>query len=67
MSNDKSDAAFEEMLKHEIKFCEQIEAVKNKHDVYIYTSTNGHSSFNLPCILQEYKEWLIENKIVKEI
>ena len=48
----------------EIKFCEETEMEKNEHGVYVYTSKNGFSHIDLACILLEYKNWLIENKIV---
>lgn len=51
----------------ELEFCEEIECVKNEHDQFIYTSKNGVSSFNLPYILREYKQWLIDKNVVKKI
>lgn len=56
-----------EMIKNENKFCEEEEFVKNEHGVYLYTSKDGTSSFDLPFILYMYKQWLIENDILKEI
>jgi hypothetical protein len=57
----------EELLKNEIKFCNEIDCEKNEHGQFIYESTNGYSRMNLPYILQQYKEWLIDNDIVREI
>ena len=54
----------EELIKKEIEFCNEIDCEKNEHGQFIYKSTNGVSSFNLPYILQEYKQWLIDNKVV---
>jgi hypothetical protein len=42
-------------------FLKEIEAEKNEHGVYIYTSTNGASSINLPFILADYERWLEGN------
>jgi len=56
-----------ELLKNEIKFCEEFECIKNEHGAYIYNSKNRNHSFNLPAFLSDYKDWLIENNIVKEI
>ena len=50
------------LIQKELEFCASIECEKNEHGQYIYVSKNGASSFNLPYILLEYKNWLIENK-----
>lgn len=55
------------LIKNEVKFCEEIDLEKNEHGQFIYTSSNGISSTSIPFLLQEYKQWLIENKIVKEL
>jgi hypothetical protein len=52
----------DQMIKDEIEFCNEIELEKNEHSQFIYESKTGKSSINLPFILQEYKEWLIEKK-----
>lgn len=56
----------EELIKSELQFCEEIECEKNEHGQFIYESSNGNHSMNLPYILQDYKQWLIDNKILKE-
>lgn len=53
-----------ELIAKEIQFCEEADCEKNEHGVFIYTSTNGASSMNLPFILLDYKDWLIEKGIV---
>jgi len=58
--------AIKELIKDELEFCKEIECEKNEHDQFIYISKNGASSMNLPYVLQEYKQWLIDKKIVKE-
>jgi hypothetical protein len=57
----------ENFIQDEIKFCDEIDCEKNKHGQFIYTSTNQVSSLNLAYTLHEYKQWMIDNKIVKEI
>ena len=64
---EKMDKFFEELIKNEVEFCEELGLEKNEHGVYIYESSNGNSSMNVPMVLQHYKEWLIENRLVKEI
>lgn len=54
--------ALTELIKDELEFCIENEFSKNEFDQFIYTSTNGHSSMNLPYILNDYKQWLIDNK-----
>lgn len=67
-TKEELDKIFEEHIKHETDFCENVlNARKNEHGVYIYKSSDGISSMNLPCVLQHYKEWLIEEGHVKEI
>ncbi len=55
------------LITKEIEFCTEIECEKNEHGNFIYTSSNGASTMNLPFILLEYKNWLIGKKLVKEV
>ena len=57
---------FTELLKNETKFCEENEFAKNEYGAYIFVSANGNQSIRLDCILRDYKEYLIDNEIVKE-
>lgn len=52
------------LIEKELEFCKEIDCEKNEHDQFIYTSKNGASSMNLPYVLQEYKQWLIDKRIV---
>ncbi len=64
----KLDAFFNERQKHETAFVKEdgmFEA--NEHGVYIYTSANGYSSMDLIAVLRSYRDYLIDNKIVKEL
>jgi len=62
----KQTMTIEEAVKKEIEFCESIDCEKNEHGQFIYDSRNKKSAINLPYILMEYKDWLIENRIVSE-
>lgn len=54
-----------ELVKTERKFLEEQETIKNEHDVYVFTSYNGMEIISLDFYLLDYKNWLIENKILK--
>lgn len=56
-----------ELVKNEIEFCNEIDCKKNEHGQFIYESKNGKSTMNLPYALQEYKQWLIDKRLVKEV
>lgn len=53
-----------ETVQNELDFCEENDFEKNDHGLFIYKSMNGISSINLPYILADYKEWLIENELI---
>lgn len=55
----------EELIKNEIDFCNEIDCEKNDNNQFIYESKNGKSTMNLPYVLMEYKQWLIEKGLVK--
>ncbi len=62
----KIDAFFNERQKHETSFVKEDGVFEaNEYGVYIYTSTNGYSSIDLIAILRSYRDYLIDNKIVK--
>jgi hypothetical protein len=67
METEKLNKMLDDLTENEVKFCEEMEFEKNEHGVYIYQSSNGRSSMNLPFILQHYKEWLIEMELVREV
>jgi hypothetical protein len=56
-----------DLIKRELDFCKEIECEKNEHGQFIYESINRSSSLNLPYVLLEYRDWLIEKGIVKLI
>ncbi len=51
---------------NENTFCKEHGFIKNEHGVYLYVSKNGEDAFNLTAVLEDYKEWIIKNKIVSE-
>jgi hypothetical protein len=64
---EKLDAKFEEMTKHERNFI-SIEGIEpNTHGAYLFKTEDGNVSIALDLFLLSYKNWLIENKIVKEL
>lgn len=69
LSKEEMDKIFEDLIKSEVEFCEELDLEMNEHGVYIYTNgyCDGKSSINVPMVLQHYKEWLIEKRIVKEV
>jgi hypothetical protein len=56
----------EDLIKNEVEFCSEIDCEKNEHNQFIYESKNGKSVMNLPYVLMEYKQWLIDKGFVKE-
>lgn len=56
----------EELTINETAFLKGLEIPCNRYGVYVFVSTDGTVSLDLQFILLEYKQWLIENKIVKE-
>jgi hypothetical protein len=66
MDKDKLNKYFEEATKHPNQFLEELGAEKNEHDTYIYHSSNGISSMNLALVLMSYKDWLLDNDILRE-
>lgn len=49
------------IVEKENKFCEENKFEKNEYGVFIYKSSNGFSSINLPYILKDYKDEYLEN------
>lgn len=47
---------YEKFIERAELYCQQNDMEKNEHGVYIYVSTNGFSSINLPAILQNYAD-----------
>lgn len=58
-----------ELTKNEVAFLEseEGEGEMNEFGVYSYTSANGNHIISLEYFLCSYKNWLIENGILKEI
>jgi hypothetical protein len=59
---------FEEITKNEVKFLKsQGHGHMNEHGAWAYMSNDGNHLIALDLYLMHYKEWLIENEIVKPI
>lgn len=56
-----------ELIKKEDEFCESIDCERNQAEQFIYYSKNQQHMFNLPYILLEYKEWMIEKCLIKAL
>ena len=54
-------------IEKESEFCESIDCEKNEYNQFIYDSRNDKSVINLPYILLEYKQWMIEQGFIKQI
>lgn len=50
----------------EREFLRQTEIPCNEYGVYLFISGDGNVRIDLQYILMEYKQWLIDNKIVKQ-
>ena len=55
------------IIKREDDFCESIDCERNKAEQFIYYSKDQKSMFNLPYILLEYKQWMIEQGYIKQV
>jgi hypothetical protein len=63
----KLDAQFAEITKHERDFLNRECIEPNEHGAYIFKNFDDTASIALDIFLLSYKQWLIENKIVKEL
>ncbi len=61
------DEAIKVLIKTEVAFLERCCALKNEHGAYLYVSKRGADHINLAMLLYNYKEYLIENGMVKPI
>lgn len=61
------DEMMAKALVQETEFLEEDGAIKNEHGVYVYRSACGNHILSLDMFLLHYKQWLIENRYVKEI
>ncbi len=59
----KEEQFFDKRIERAVIYCEENGFEKNEHGVYIYKSDNGHSSMNLPCILQNYADEVLVEEI----
>lgn len=53
-------------LKYEIKFCLDNELEPNEHGRFVYSSVNGVHSMSIPEILSDYREFLVNEGVIKD-
>lgn len=64
----KIDNMFSELTKYEVQFLnEDGNGEKNEYGAYCYQSQNGNHLIALDMFLRSYRDWLVENNIVKEL
>jgi len=56
-----------ELIKREDEFCESISCERNESQQAIYYSKSGKSMMNMPYILHEYKQWMIEQGYIIQV
>lgn len=61
------DKRLDELLSDEIEYLKENDFYQNEHGVFLYVSDNGNHRLSLDFILNDYKEWLIENNKVREL
>ena len=54
-------------LESEHEFLTENDTIKNEHGAYLYASKCGHDQLLMDFFLKDYKDWLVENGIVKLI
>jgi hypothetical protein len=64
---DQLHEVIEKMTENEVNFLTEEDYETNEHGVFVYTSTNGVSKIELSLVLLSYKQWLLDNKIVKYV
>jgi len=58
----------QDLIKREDEFCESIDCERTEDTKqFIYDSRNDKSAMNLPYVLLEYKQWLIDKGLIKEL
>ena len=56
-----------ELIKREYEFCKSIDCERSNTEQFTYHSENNKSHINLPYILLEYKQWLIEQGYIEQV
>jgi len=58
----------EKKIEREDKFCESIDCERTEDTKqFIYDSRNDVHAINLPWVLHEYKQWMINQGFIKEL
>ena len=63
----KIDAQFAELTKNEVAFLKEMHIPTNEHVAYVFVSSDETTTIALDMFMAHYRQWLIENDIVKEI
>jgi hypothetical protein len=66
MTQDQKDF-LDQMTKHEKDFLTSEGVEPNKHGAYVFENEDSSVHIALDVFLYSYRNWLIENKIVKEL
>ena len=65
---DKTKMEIPKLIEREDEFCESIDCERTEDTrQFIYDSRNDKSVMNLPYVLLEYKQWLIDEGFIKEL
>ena len=65
---EKTKMEIPKLIEREDKFCESIDCERTEDTKqFIYDSRNDKSVMNLPYVLLEYKQWLIDEGFIKEL
>lgn len=65
MSSEEMNLLFKDLTKHEVEFLKSEGIPTNQHGVYLFESQDRTTTISLDLFLMSYKDWLIENKIVR--
>ena len=60
------ESEMDDLISDELEFCEENGFERNEYNNFVYTSKNGACSINLAYVLEDYKQWLIDKKILKD-
>ena len=57
----------EQLRKNEIQYLKENDFYQNEHGVFLYVSDNGNHRLSLDFVLNDYKQWLIDNNKVRAL
>lgn len=56
-----------ELIKIENDFCESVDCERSQGGQFTYYSENKASMMNVPYLLLEYKQWMIDQGHIKQV